>query len=165
MAESYDMLGTEDLLVEAAERLLPQEEAEASTIVEASLAARGVMVITGTGIESIGRSPVGVELRLAGRTVEVDEVLVAAGRTPNTDGLGLDELGVSFDAEGHVETDDWLRTAIPGVYAVGDVTGKLPFTHAADEMGRIAAGNALKKGYRGRYRTCLLYTSPSPRDS
>ena len=164
MAEAFAMLGSEVVLVEGAERLLPQEEAEASAIVEASLAARGVTVITGTGIESVGRSSVGVELRLAGRTVEVDEVLLAAGRTPNTEGLGLDELGASFDADGHVETDDRLRTAIPGVYAVGDVTGKLPFTHAADEMGRIAAGNALKKGYRGRYRThhtpWVTFTSP-----
>ena len=91
-------------------------------------------------------------------------MLVAAGRTPTTEGLGLDELGASFDADGHVETDNRLRTAIPGVYAVGDVTGKLPFTHAADEMGRIAAGNALKKGYRGRYRThhtpWVTFTSP-----
>ena len=164
MAEAFAMLGTEVVLVEGAERLLPQEEAEASAIVEASLSARGVTVITGTGIETVGRSPGGVELRLASRTVEVDEVLLAAGRTPNTEGLGLDELGASFDADGHVETDDRLRTAIPGVYAVGDVTGKLPFTHAADEMGRIAAGNALKKGYRGRYRThhtpWVTFTSP-----
>ena len=164
MAEAFAMLGTEVVLVERAERLLPQEEAEASAIVEASLSARGVTVITGTGIEAVGRSPGGVELRLAGRTIEVDKVLLAVGRTPNTEGLGLDELGASFDADGHVETDDRLRTAIPGVYAVGDVTGKLPFTHAADEMGRIAAGNALKKGYRGRYRThhtpWVTFTSP-----
>lgn len=164
MAEAFAMLGTEVVLVEGAERLLPQEEAEASAIVEASLSARGVMVITGTGIETVGRSPVGVELRLAGRTIEVDEVLLATGRTPNTEGLGLDKLGASFDADGHVETDDRLCTAIPGVYAVGDVTGKLPFTHAADEMGRIAAGNALKKGYRGRYRAhhtpWVTFTSP-----
>ena len=87
MAEAFAMLDSEVVLVEGAERLLPQEEAEASVIVEASLAARGVTVITGTGIESVGRSSVGVELRLAGRTIKVDEVLLAAGRTPNTEGL------------------------------------------------------------------------------
>ena len=102
------MLGTEVVLVEGAERLLPQEEAEASAIVEASLSARGVTVITGTGIETVGRSPGGVELRLASRTVEVDEVLLAAGRTPNTEGLGLDDLGAV----------SYTHLTLPTIYSV-----------------------------------------------
>ena len=58
-----------------------------------------------------------------------------------------------MDARGFIEADDRLETSVRGVFAVGDVTGKLPFTHAADEMGRLAAGNALGKGVRGRFRT------------
>ncbi|MEM8707354.1 MAG: FAD-dependent oxidoreductase, partial [Actinomycetota bacterium] len=164
MAEAFSGLGSRVTLVEGADRLLPREEPEASAVVRTALTRRGVDVVTGTMIEAVASTAAGIELTTAEGVIEVDEVLVAVGRLPNTDGLGLDGLGAKFDDQGHVETDDRLQTDVPGVYAVGDVTGKLPFTHAADEMGRIAAGNALKKGYRGRYRThhtpWVTFTSP-----
>ena len=164
MAEAFATLGSAVTLVEGAERVLSREEPAASAVVETALADRGVDVRTGTMIESVSSTATGIELKAGDHTIEVDEVLVAVGRVPNTEGLGLDELGANFDERGHVATDNRLQTDIPGVYAVGDVTGKLPFTHAADEMGRIAAGNALKKGYRGRYRThhtpWVTFTNP-----
>ena len=89
----------------------------------------------------------------ASGSVVVDRILVAAGRRPNTEGLDLDRIGVGFDGRGWVRTNDRLRTDVASVYAAGDVTGRLPFTHAADEMGRLAAANALGKGRRGRHRT------------
>jgi pyruvate/2-oxoglutarate dehydrogenase complex dihydrolipoamide dehydrogenase (E3) component len=159
MALAFARLGVAVLLFEAAPRLLGREEPEASALVAASLTAAGVHVRLGVAIERAERRPDGVALYAGApgpagaEGVVVDQVLLAAGRTPNSGGLGLDEIGVRLDDAGHVRTDDRLETAIRGVYAAGDVTGKLPFTHAADEMGRLAAGNALRKGPRGRFRT------------
>lgn len=150
MAEAFARLGSIVTLFESADRLLPNEEPEASAVVERMLGSLGVVVRTGTTVDRID-APTTV---IAGDDrVEVDELLIAVGRAANTDGLGLAELGVNLDRRGFIETDARLETSVNGVYAAGDVTGKLPFTHAADEMGRLAASNALGKGYRGRYRT------------
>jgi pyruvate/2-oxoglutarate dehydrogenase complex dihydrolipoamide dehydrogenase (E3) component len=73
---------------------------------------------------------------------------VPAGRRPVTDGLDLDRAGVTRDDRGHIVTDDHLATTAEGVYAAGDVTGRMPFTHAAFAMGRLAAGNALSRRRR-----------------
>ena len=99
-----------------------------------------------------------------GTTVEADQLLVAVGRKPFTDGLDLDAAGVRTDERGNIVTDDRLATSADGVFAVGDVTGKLPFTHAADEMGRTAALNALRWPLRLRFHAgrvpWVTFTSP-----
>jgi pyruvate/2-oxoglutarate dehydrogenase complex dihydrolipoamide dehydrogenase (E3) component len=79
-----------------------------------------------------------------------DRILMAVGRRPATDGLGLDAAGVRTE-DGFITTDDTLATTAKGIWAVGDVTGRLALTHAADEMGRIAAGNALSRGRQARF--------------
>ena len=86
------------------------------------------------------------------KSVTVERVLLAAGRAPAADGLGLKELGVKLHGPGWVVTDDRMATNVKGVYAAGDITGRMAFTHAADEMGRLAAANALGRGPRGRFR-------------
>lgn len=85
-------------------------------------------------------------------SVTVERVLLAAGRAPADDGLGLKELGVKLRGPGWVVTDDRMATNVKGVYAAGDITGRTALTHAADEMGRLAAANALGRGPRGRFR-------------
>ena len=155
LAQAFSLLGVRVTVLEALPRLLTREEPEASEIVLRALIHGGVDVRLNARIERV----VGVEagptsLQLAGDSeLVVDQLLVATGRRPRSNGLSLDEVGVRTDAEGHIVTNDRLATSAPGIYAVGDVTGKLPFTHAADEMGRLAAGNALRKGVRGRFRT------------
>ncbi|MGH9252177.1 MAG: FAD-dependent oxidoreductase, partial [Acidimicrobiales bacterium] len=92
-------------------------------------------------------------LRLgSGTVIEVDRVLVAVGRRPATDGLGLAEIGVALDGSGHVRTDSTLATNVKGIWAIGDVTGRMPFTHAAARMGFVAAHNALAPRGRRRQR-------------
>ena len=161
MAEAFARLGAAVTVFEAADRVLPREEAEASAVIDAALRSLGVDVRTGTTVERVDD---GIRIQTGAQVFEVDEVLVAVGRVPNTIGLALDELGVKVDGRGFIETDRRLETSVKGVFAAGDVTGKLPFTHAADEMGRMAASNALGKGYRGRYRTdhtpWVTFTSP-----
>lgn len=150
MAEAFARLGTSVTLFETATRLLPREEFEASSIVEAALRSLGVDVQTKASIQRVDGA---IRLHSEFGSVEVEALLVATGRVPNTGGLALDQLGLKVNDRGFIETDARLETSIRGVYAAGDVTGKLPFTHAADEMGRVAASNALGKGYGGRYRT------------
>ncbi len=80
-----------------------------------------------------------------GTTVEADRLLVATGRTPTTDGLGLSDAGVEVDERDFIRTDDSLATTAPGIWAIGDVTGRMPFTHAAGRMAFVAVANALSR--------------------
>lgn len=97
-----------------------------------------------------------VTVRVGSQSVTVERVLVAAGRAPAVDDLGLKELGVKLRGPGWVVTDDRMATNVKGVYAAGDITGRTALTHAADEMGRLAAANALGRGPRGRFRERLI---------
>ena len=199
LAQALARLGVEVRLFEAADRVLPTEEAEASSIVAAALTADGVQVqtsapvtglgvggsasATGAGLEVQTSGPItgvgdsasepvtgaalggsGVTVRAGSQTAAVERLLLAAGRAPAADGLGLAELGVKLDRRGWVVTDARLATSIKGVYAAGDVTGRTALTHAADEMGRLAAANALGRGPRGRFREDwipqVIFTDP-----
>lgn len=132
-------LGSEVHLFELAERVLPREEVDVSPLIEARLHSAGVVLHLGAGIEAVEPVPGG--LRVSG--IDVDRLLVAAGRRPRTDGVGLDQVGVRLTAGGAIDVGPTLETSVSKVYAVGDVVGGLQFTHAADAMGRLAAGNAL----------------------
>jgi pyruvate/2-oxoglutarate dehydrogenase complex dihydrolipoamide dehydrogenase (E3) component len=152
MAQAFSRLGTQVTILEALDRLLPREEPEASAVVADVLGAEGIAVRLGAKIDTAEPlDPNGaVRLRLAGgSTVEADRLIVAAGRKGAIDGLGLDRAGVATD-RGFVVTDDGLATTAPGIWAAGDATGKLAFTHVADEMGRLAATNALSPRWRRR---------------
>lgn len=156
LAQAFALLGVHVTLFEGLPRLLSREEPEAGAAVARSLGTAGVDVRTDAMIEAVAPRPNGVAVISGGAEVVVERLLIAVGRAPNSGGLGLEELGVALDPDGHIVTDDRLATDVRGIYAVGDVTGKLAFTHAADEMGRLAAGNALRKGPRGRFRTSWI---------
>jgi pyruvate/2-oxoglutarate dehydrogenase complex dihydrolipoamide dehydrogenase (E3) component len=108
-----------------------------------------------------------VSLALAsGQEVAADRLLVAAGRRPVTDHLDLENAGVRLDEHGYVVTNRHLATTAPGIYAAGDVTGRMPFTHAAHAMGRLAARNALRRRWSppGSFATSaipwVVFTDP-----
>ncbi|MFN8108548.1 MAG: FAD-dependent oxidoreductase [Thermoleophilia bacterium] len=152
LAQAFARLGARVFLIERLQRLLAAEEPAASTVVTAALTRGGVTVHTGITVAEVGVTPDGVVLTLDdGSRVEVQRVLVAAGRRPAVEGLGLDRAGVTLTDSGHVRVDARLATSAPGVFAAGDVTGLLPFTHAADEMGRVAARNALSRHPHARF--------------
>ena len=133
-------------MIEAAPRLLPAADPAASSVIGQVFAAEDITVCTGTGAEEIMPDDRGVRLRRGGASqVAASHLLIAAGRTPVTDGLGLDSAGVRVNERGAVVTDRHLGTTAPGIYAAGDVTGLMPFTHAAYAMGRIAARNAPRR--------------------
>ena len=156
LAQAFARLRVAVSIFEGLPRLLPREEPDASAVVTSALVAAGVTVETSATIERVDARPDGIAVVTAGGETIVERLLVATGRVPNSAGMGLEALGVQLDERGHIVTNDRLETDVRGVYAVGDVTGKLPFTHAADEMGRLAAGNALRKGVRGRFRTSWI---------
>ncbi len=145
LAQALVRLGVRVTLLEMADRVLIAEEPEASEIAAAALRADGVDLRLGhrvTGIAVTGPDGrLGVSTA-AGSDVVAEQVLVALGRRPVTEGLGLEHVGVTTDRSGYIETRSDLRTSRRGVWAAGDVTGRLPFTHAADEMGRLAGWNA-----------------------
>ena len=164
MAQAFSQLGTSVTLIEAASGLLAKEEPEASEVIETAMRDRGVSIHTGAKVHAVRRVEGTVLIETSSGEIESDEVLVAVGRTPITAGLGLEAVGVDLDERGFITTDDRLATSVPTIYAAGDITGKLAFTGAADEMGRLAVGNALKTGIRGRYRTdhtpWVTFTAP-----
>lgn len=152
MGQAFARLGTEVTLVEAVERILPREEPEASAVVTEALTTAGVDVRAGDSVTSVERTADG-RVRItteSGATVAADDLLAAIGRAPAGRGCGLEELGVEIDARGAVVVDDSMATGVDGIWAIGDVTGRLQFTHAAGRMGWIAAANAVSKLARVR---------------
>ena len=152
LAQAFAHLGAKVTIVEALDRLLPREEPEASAAIANVFTAAGIEVRLGrkvTGAEALDAKGA-VRLFLDDdSTVSADRLLVAVGRRAATEGLGLDAAGVATE-RGFVVTDDHLATSAAGIWAVGDVAGKLQFTHAADDMGRVAAANALSPRWRRR---------------
>lgn len=147
LAQAFRGLGSDVTVVEAERRLLPGEEPEASAVIAERFRARGVDVRTDARVERVERIETGdVCLHLGdGTTVVADRLLVATGRAPMTDGLGVADAGIEVDARGFIRTDESLATTAPGIWAIGDVTGRMPFTHAAGRMAFVAVTNALSK--------------------
>lgn len=143
LAQAFNRLGSEVTLVTRG-RLAGKEEPEAGDVLTGVLTAEGVRLLTGSQLDRVETRDGVRTLHLGdGTEVEADALLVATGRRPVTDGLGLDAAGVRRDERGFVAVDDRLRASADGVYAIGDVTGGLLFTHAGYEMGSVAVADAL----------------------
>jgi pyruvate/2-oxoglutarate dehydrogenase complex dihydrolipoamide dehydrogenase (E3) component len=146
MAEAFARLGSAVTVVEAATRILPREELESSEVIATYLEQLGVSLRTGKTCTSVSSSGRASRLELdSGPPLEVDALLVAVGRRPSSGDFGLERAGVTLDVRGIVVVDARLRTSSSHIYAAGDVSQSLHFTHVADETGRIAAGNALSR--------------------
>lgn len=145
LAQAMARLGSAVTVVEAAPRLLPQEGERTATLIAGALAADGVTVLTGTRALAAGTEGAArwLEIEAGGTTrrLPCDEILVAVGRKPRIEGLGLDGLGVPIS--GSIETNEHLQTTWPHILAAGDVAGPWQFTHAAGHQGAQAALNAL----------------------
>lgn len=142
IAQAYQRLGTQVTIF--AERLLPKEEPEASEILVRVLEREGLQIVRerAVSVEPSGR---GVVVRSAGRRIECELLLVAAGRKPTLDGLNLEAAGVKYSDQG-IEVNDHLQTSIATIYAAGDVLGGEQFSHLAGWQGFQAARNALLPG-------------------
>lgn len=134
-ADVYNAYGSEVTLIEMLPRLLPLEDGEISSLLEKVFAKRGMKIRTGTRVEGVEvqGGQVKVQVSKGGKTEELsgDVALVAIGRVPNVEGLGLDGVGVKLGRGGFIEVNDRCETAVPGIYAIGDVIGGPLLAHKA----------------------------------
>ena len=166
LAQMFQRAGVEVTIV-CRSRLLPRAEPEISEALSTYLAEEGMTVLGGVSYEEIHRTADGVALSLTvgGReeTIEADRVLIATGRQPNTDGLGLEDRGVELTETGGIEVDDYLRTSNPDIFAVGDVTDRDMYVYMAAYGAKLAARNALNGGahrYDATAMPAVTFTDP-----
>ncbi len=160
LAQLYSRLGAKVTVVQRS-RLLARMDADAVALLQRSLEEEGVRVRLGAGVESVTESAGEIRLRLSdGDSLEASRLLVAVGRRPTVDGLGLEQLGVSIEKQGIV-VDEQLQAA-ENVWAIGDVTGVSLFTHVAKYQARIAAANVAGQRRAADYRAvpAVVFTDP-----
>jgi dihydrolipoyl dehydrogenase len=135
--------GVDVTIVEFLPRALPNEDAEISKEIEKQFKKLGVKILTGTKVESITDegSSVKVVISKDGKTseLEADKVMQSIGFVPNVEQIGLDKAGVALSDRKAIEIDDYMRTSVPHIYAIGDVTMKLQLAHVAEAQGVVAA--------------------------
>ncbi len=163
LSQAFARLGATVTVVEVADRLLAKEEPAAGELIADRLTAEGIDLRLSTKAIEV-RRPEGaaaellVETRGERDAIPFDAVLVAAGRAPRTKDIGLEAAGVELDDRGAIVVDDHLRTSARRIYAAGDVTAQLPFTHVAAHHARVAAVNALL-GTRRRVDTTIPWVT------
>ena len=136
-ASFYSDMGAEVTIVEMLDRILPVEDEEVSAFVHKALTKQGMKILTSSGVDKLETGPNGVKATLKGGAVEdFSHAIVAIGIVPNTEGIGLEELGVKTD-RGHIATDGYGRTNVEGLYAIGDVTGPPWLAHKASHEGVV----------------------------
>jgi len=144
LGQAFARLGSAVTIVEASPGLLPHEDVDAADVLTEALTEDGIDIRVSASLERVTPSGDGWAARLAdGETIEVDDILVAIGRAPRTEELGLRVAGVDLNAEGFVRVNSRLQTSNPRIWAAGDVTGRPAFTHVAGVDGTLAAMNAV----------------------
>lgn len=142
-ATVWNSYGSQVTIVEMLPSILPTEDTEVTAELAKHFKRAGINIMAGTKVESIEKTDNGVKVTVsseAGKEVlEAEQALVAIGFRPNTNGIGLEAAGVKLTDRGFIAVDDRMATNVPGVYAIGDVNGKLLLAHAASAMGIVAA--------------------------
>lgn len=166
LAQVFARFGTQVTIV-CRRRLLPDLDAEIGQALARYFEGEGLAVTCGVAYRSVARTASGVAIRVAvgaeERVLEAEHVLVAAGRTPNTERLGLEEAGVATGPHGEIVVDEHLQTSRAHVYAAGDVTGRDQFVYMAAYGARLAATNALlgnRMRYDRRAMPKVVFTDP-----
>jgi pyruvate/2-oxoglutarate dehydrogenase complex dihydrolipoamide dehydrogenase (E3) component len=166
-AQIYRRFGSEVTVIELGPRLIAREDEDVSHAVAEFLEEEGIDVRVDSkvvGVEKQGNS-IAVKIESAGKISRVvgTDILVAIGRRPNTDDLGLDKAGIATDPYGYIQVDDQLRTNVPGIWAMGDCNGRGAFTHTSWNDFEIVAANILDNEQRrvsDRITAYALYTDP-----
>jgi dihydrolipoamide dehydrogenase len=144
-ATIWNAYGVEVTIIEMLDSLLPLEDQSVGKEIEKAYKKRGINVMTGSKVKGVKANKQGtkvtVETQDGEETLEAELTMVAIGFKPNSQGLGLEEVGVKLSDRGHIEIDDRMATNVNGIWAVGDVTGKLLLAHVASAMGVVAAEN------------------------
>ncbi len=158
----FSMLGTRVAVVEILDQLLAPLDPDVAGRFQQLMARRGVEFHLGARVEEIARAGDGLRVRLSGRELEAEQVLVAAGRRPNTGDIGLEEAGVAMNRAA-IAVDQHLCTSVDGVYAIGDATAVSMLAHTASYQGEVAVTNALGERQISADYTAIpacVYTDP-----
>ncbi|MEA3327421.1 MAG: dihydrolipoyl dehydrogenase, partial [Chloroflexota bacterium] len=144
-ATIWSAYGVKITIVEMLDSLLPLEDPEVGAEIQKAYKKRGIKIMTKSKVKGVETTDNGtkvtVETEDGEETIEADLTLVAIGFRPNSAGLGLEDIGVAVSKRGYIEIDDCMVTNVDGIYAIGDVTGKLLLAHVASAMGIVAAEN------------------------
>jgi pyruvate/2-oxoglutarate dehydrogenase complex dihydrolipoamide dehydrogenase (E3) component len=166
-AQMYRRFGSEVTVVEKGPRLIQREDEEVCAAVQDILEAEGIRIRLRAECISFAQHgadiAVGVDCESGDREVVGSHVLLAVGRRPNTDDLGLDRVGIETDTRGYIAVDDQLRTSVPGIWALGDCNGKGAFTHTSYNDFEIVAANLLdgdRRRVSDRLPAYALYVDP-----
>jgi dihydrolipoamide dehydrogenase len=142
IASAYARLGSQVTLYEGLDRVLPTEDADVSKLAERGFKKQGITVRTGVFVEDVATGADGVTFTVAGEPAQADWLVIAAGRGPDIEGLGLEEAGIALTDSGLIAVDGALRTSLAGVYAIGDLVPGPALAHKASDEGIIAAEDA-----------------------
>ncbi len=142
IASAYARFGTEVILIEMLDQILPAEDKDIAKIVERSFKKRGIEISTGAPVENVEAGEDSVKFTYGDNSAEVDYLCVAGGRGPDVEGLGLKEAGVELEENGKVKVDAYQQTTNPKVFAIGDLVNKKALAHKASEEGVVAVEKA-----------------------
>jgi pyruvate/2-oxoglutarate dehydrogenase complex dihydrolipoamide dehydrogenase (E3) component len=167
LAQAYARFGSHVTVIEPAPQILGREDLDVAQELHRILAAEGIRILVASEVREVeGLSGKDVKLTLATPSgdLEIDgsDILVAAGRIPNTDGIGLEDVGVALDERGYILVNDRLETTAPGVWAMGECAGSPHFTHVSADDCRIVAANLLggNRTTRDRLIPHCMFTDP-----
>ncbi len=168
LGQTFRRYGSNVTIIQSRTHLCPHEEPDVSSVLAQAFMAEGIALVLDHKVARVASTPAGV--RVVARAedgsecaVEGTHVLVATGRQPNTDTLGLDVAGVEMDEQGFVRVNEYLETNVPGIWAAGDVNGQQPFTRVCVEEGKVAYANAFEHAHIKMERGFLghaIFTDP-----
>lgn len=142
IASAYGRFGTEVLLIEMLDQILPAEDRDMARVVERAFKKQNIAISTGAPVENVEAGEDSVKLSYGDSSAEVDWLCIAGGRAPDTDGLGLAEAGIELEENGKIRVDAYQRCSNPKVYAIGDLVNRKALAHKASEEGVVAAEHA-----------------------
>lgn len=144
-ATVWNAYGVEVSVVEMLPHILPLEDEEAASEVAKAYTKRGIKILAGHKVEAVETTKTGAKVTVSAegetKVLEADQALIAIGFRPNSKGLGIEEAGAKINERGFVEIDERMATNVPGIWAIGDVTGKLMLAHVGSAMGIVCAEN------------------------
>jgi dihydrolipoamide dehydrogenase len=138
LASAYARFGTEVLLIEMLDQILPAEDKDIARVVERTFKKQGIEISTGTPVESVEAGEGSVKFAYGEKSAEVDYLCIAGGRGPDVEGLGLEQAGVELTDRGKIKVDEYQRTSNPKVFAIGDLVNQKALAHKASEEGVVA---------------------------
>ncbi|HEY3202134.1 MAG TPA: mercuric reductase [Thermoanaerobaculia bacterium] len=168
LGQVFARLDVRVTILQRSPQILEREDADVAGLLRRRLEAEGVRILTGAEAKAVSADGGTIRLSLDGESrtkapLECDALLIAVGRTPNTDGLNLEKAGVAFTKKG-VTVNEYLQTSQPHIYAIGDIAGSYQFTHVADHHARTVVRNILFPWFKAKREESVVpwctYTSP-----